>query len=395
MGNKPLHELRVLAGPQEGASLSLKSGSSVDVGSLTAGGCQVVLRDPRVSEQRVRLHVRPNDIRLEVLAGAVELSGRRFIAPCSFDWPCFLPVRIGDTLLAVGQPGDDAGWAQALNLALAPAADLPDTAAHDAQAAFPATSADASPEASGQTEPRPGARRRAETWLAIGGGVIAVAAFGLLAFVAVATPAKVGVEPLPQKAARVLKAVPEFGKLRVEADPDQQHLLFIRGDLLTLADRARLDRSLADASIDASVEVRVGEQVAAAVRDVYRMNGIVAETAGPTNLAGVGLVKVSTRELDLARLQSIEATARRDVPGLMLLESENTPPVVPPPPTPVVDDPGKRVASIVPGATPYVVTADGTRYFIGALLPSGHRLASIEDQQVMLDKDGVLSALKF
>ncbi len=64
-------------------------------------------------------------------------------------------------------------------------------------------------------------------------------------------------------------------------------------------------------------------------------------------------------------------------------------------PTVVVDDPGKRVASIVPGATPYVVTADGTRYFLGALLPSGHRLAAITETEVMLEKDGKSSPLKF
>jgi len=221
-----------------------------------------------------------------------------------------------------------------------------------------------------------------------------VAALGLLGFVSVATPAPAGIEPPAQKAARVLKGVPEFSNLRVENDPDQR--IHVVGDLLTLADRTRLDRSLADASIEASVEVRVGEQVAAAVREVYRMNGVVAETPAPAALAQVGLVKVQTHEPDLAKLQAVEATARRDVPGLALLQAENTPPALPPPPPPVVhNDPGKRVASIVPGAVPYVVTADGTRYFVGALLPSGHRLASITEQQVMLDKDGTLSPLKF
>jgi type III secretion protein D len=104
---------------------------------------------------------------------------------------------------------------------------------------------------------------------------------------------------------------------------------------------------------------------------------------------------VQTHERDEKKLQQIEIVARRDVTGLTNLQAENTPPQVVPEPTQVVDDPGKRVASIVTGATPYVVTADGTRYFVGALLPSGHRLASISEQQVMLDKDGKLTPLKF
>ena len=63
--------------------------------------------------------------------------------------------------------------------------------------------------------------------------------------------------------------------------------------------------------------------------------------------------------------------------------------------TPVTDDPGKRVAAIVPGDSPYVATADGTRYFIGALLPTGHRIEAIEAHRVVLSRDGRQSQLDF
>ena len=386
-----LYELRVLAGPQAGASLPLKPGASVDVGSLTAGGCQVVLRDPQVSEQRVRLHVRQMDVRIEVLAGSIDMAGQRLTAPYTLDWPCFLPVRIGDTVLAVGTPDNESRWAEALNQALNPPAEEPVQAPVQHADVAGASADDESAEpAPAEAEAPP--RRRPETWLAVGGGLLTVAAFGLLAFVSIATPAKVSVESPVQRASHAL-AAPEFRSLRVEADADER--LHVRGDLLTLADRARLDRDLNEASIEASIEVRVGEQVASAVREIYRMNGVVAETVAPTSIADVGQVQVKTSELDVPKLQHIEAAVRRDVQGLSTLQAQNTPPIVTPEPTPVVDDPGKRVASIVPGATPYVVTVDGTRYFVGALLPSGHRLASITDQQVMLDKDGKLTPLKF
>ena len=85
---------------------------------------------------------------------------------------------------------------------------------------------------------------------------------------------------------------------------------------------------------------------------------------------------------------------RQDVPGLRSHEVENTVPAEPVA-TPVVDDPGKRIASIVPGDVAYVVTVDGTRYFPGALLPSGHRIASITETEVLLEKDGRPSSLRF
>ena len=372
-------ELRVLTGPQAGARIALAAGGRVDVGSLDAAGCQVVLRDPRVAQQRVRLHVRPFDVRLEVLSGEVEFNGTWLVAPASADWPLYAPVRLGDTVLAVGAE-DGVRWDDALALALSPQTPVP-----PAEAPAPAPAAPAA-------APRP--RRRLETWLALGGGALALVATGLLAFASLVTPPKVAAETPSQRLERLL-AVPEFRGLRVAPAGAGGEALRVTGDVLTLADRQRLDVQLAGADLSPVHEVRVAAQLAAAVREVFRMNGVVAETAPATSLADVGVVRVSTRVVDLSQLARAEASARRDVPGLRGLAVENERPAVPPDNAPVADDPGKRVASIVPGDSPYVVTVDGTRYFIGALLPSGHRLASITEQEVLLDKDGVISTLRF
>jgi len=375
MNPSPL-ELRVLTGPQAGARIALAAGGRVDVGSLDAAGCQVVLRDPRVAQQRVRLHVRPYDVRLEVLAGEVEFNGMLLVAPASADWPLYAPVRLGDTVLAVGTE-DGARWDDALALALSP---QPPAVPVDTPAPAPAAPAPA---------PRP--RRRIEAWLALGGGALALVATGLLAFASLVTPPKVVAETASQRLERLL-AAPEFRGLRVAAAGEG---LRVTGDVLTFADRQRLDVQLAGADLSPVVEVRVAEQLAAAVREVFRMNGVVAETTPATSLADVGVVHVATRVADLSQLARAEASARRDVPGLRGLAVENERPATPPDNAPVADDPGKRVASIVPGDSPYVVTVDGTRYFVGALLPSGHRLASITEQEVLLDKDGVISTLRF
>ena len=62
---------------------------------------------------------------------------------------------------------------------------------------------------------------------------------------------------------------------------------------------------------------------------------------------------------------------------------------------PVTDDPNKRIASLVPGEPAYVVTVDGARYFIGAMLPSGWRLAQVARQSVTLERDGRQTTLQF
>jgi type III secretion protein D len=61
----------------------------------------------------------------------------------------------------------------------------------------------------------------------------------------------------------------------------------------------------------------------------------------------------------------------------------------------VVDDPGKRIASLVPGDPAYLVTADGARYFVGAMLPTGHRVKEIASQRVTLERDGSQTTLNF
>jgi type III secretion protein D len=355
-------ELRVLAGPQTGARLALQPGASVDVGSLASGGCQVVLRDPLVREQRVRLHVRSSDVRVEVLAGEVALAGQRLLAPCTLNWPLFMPLQIGETVLAVGHAGsaNDAHWAAALQRALTP--QDPD----GPTVLDPRTSSQNDPEISPKISPP---RRRFEVWLAVGGAVLTLAAASLWGVVSLTPAAAAPAASVAQRSKQLLQASSAFAGLHLVAPAQANEPIGIQGNLLTLADRAKLERALADAQIDAAVQVRVGEEIDMAVRDVYRMHGITAQTSPPSTLAGVGSVQVKTQERDEQRLQNISTIAQRDVTGLVHLQVANTPPQVVAPAPPVVDDPGKRVASIVTGATPYVVTADGTRYPAGTASP--------------------------
>ena len=184
-----------------------------------------------------------------------------------------------------------------------------------------------------------------------------------------------------------------FPRLAAKADDNGE--ILVSGYLETAAQRSQVERIVARHAAEGGQSVRlsvfVNEQVAAGVRDVYRVNGIAAQVE-PT---GPGAMAVRTQHADAAQLAQVQATARRDVAGLAVLEARNSPPSPQRAAANVVDDPGKRIASVVPGDPAYLVTVDGTRYFEGALLPSGHRIASIKPQQVMLDLDGAMSPLLF
>ena len=166
----------------------------------------------------------------------------------------------------------------------------------------------------------------------------------------------------------------------------------VTGYLNSETQRAELEQALARTSMR-SVRVMpwINEQVTQGVAEVFRLNGIAAQVKS----AGSGVVQVHTREANTENLQRAEAVARRDVPGLVKLVSVNDAPPAAAKASPVAADPGKRVAAIVPGDPAYVVTADGTRYFTGAVLPTGHRIQAIQANLVQLERDGQISQLTF
>lgn len=126
--------------------------------------------------------------------------------------------------------------------------------------------------------------------------------------------------------------------------------------------------------------------VAASVVEVFRLHGIAAKPSWTDD----GELVLHTRERDATRVEAAAAAARRDVPRLPALHLDNQPPAVaqaaaaPPP-----DDPAKRLVAVIDNSdSPYFITADGTRYFNGALLPSGHRVVEIAERAVVVERDG-------
>ncbi len=122
----------------------------------------------------------------------------------------------------------------------------------------------------------------------------------------------------------------------------------------------------------------------ASVVDLFRLHGIKAQASWSTD----GELVLHTQERDAARVQAAAAAARRDIARLPALRLDNQPPAAAAPAA-VPEDPAKRLVAVVDNAdSPYFVTADGSRYFSGALLPSGHRVVQIVERAVIVERDG-------
>jgi type III secretion protein D len=364
-------ELRVLAGPQRGARAPLQTGRACVLAAdaaLPSVAADIVLRDGRAAPAAVRIMPELDHALVEVLHGEVTLNGQVLGAGAQAAWPRGSALQLGAAQVAFGLACED-DWSAV---------------------GSPGVGGDRPPgsgRAAGAATPLP-LRRRPEFWLACVGAsvlMLCAAALGITRAGAEATPV---VETPDAAAVAQQLGRSEFADLSAQTLADGR--LVVRGRLATLAQRARLDAWLAELGARASVEVVVDESVAREATEVFRVNGIAAQV----RVAGPGRLVAEAAEPDGAKLARAQEVVRRDVRGIDTLTLRNAAPP-PAPPPPVVTDPGKRIAAIVPGDPAYVVTADGSRYFVGALLPSGHRITGVAPQRLTLVRDGQESTLNF
>jgi type III secretion protein D len=246
--------------------------------------------------------------------------------------------------------------------------------------------AEAAAEAPAAPAPKVPLRRRAEVWLAGMGACVLMACVGAMWMARVA--AAPAAAPVDQGVALVnaLRGS-EFATLEAKTAADGR--ITLRGRLATQVQRAQLDAWLAEHRFAPVIEVWVDEAIAHDVTEVFRVNGVSVRA----QLAGAGRITAEAVEPDADKLQRATDVVRRDVRGLQALDVRNSAKPLPPKAPPVSDDPGKRIALLMPGDPGYLVTADGSRYFIGAVLPTGHRITQIDKSRVTLELHGQASTL--
>jgi len=178
-------------------------------------------------------------------------------------------------------------------------------------------------------------------------------------------------------------ASPEYAHLSLEQAGNGN--IKVVGHVQQRAQLHKLRNSLVGMERMVFIDVSVGEIMAESVASVFRVNKLDAIT---TSLAS-GEVLAETATADLELLSKVEAIAYADVAGLKSLEIKNAMPVVAK--QPVGNDfetlPGKRIVMVVSTEPTYILTEDGSRYFTGSILPSGHKVKAILAKKVELELD--------
>ena len=216
-----------------------------------------------------------------------------------------------------------------------------------------------------------------------------IAATALLATLAlsagVAAMMRGGAAPAAPSKEALASLIAESGLQTVVRIVDEGAAPALRGVVEPAAAQV-LQRQLAQRGWRVALRLQSPAELLAATENVFRTNGVAAGLS----YLGDGRIEASHVDADEAKTRQLAETAQRDVAGLTELrfapgQRRRAPPT----------DPGKRLTAIVSGPTPYVATADNSRYLVGSVLPDGHRVQAIDDGGVQLERDGVSTRLHF
>lgn len=378
-------ELRVLGGPQAGAAIPWpEAGRALVLAVGDDAGETVDLQ--LAGDVPVRLRLRASlsgAANCEVLAGEVWLGDEVLATGVRFEWPMHVPLQLGGPLAIAFGEAKAGIWAlMALAAEPAPA---------------PAMAAETPPEA-----PEP--RGRLDAWLAGGGAVLGAAGLVWALLAAVPTAPHAAVPPTPDwSRAEAALREPDFAGLTLERVADNQARL--TGRIATRSHAQRVQSRTATWPVVPLWQVQVDESLAASAEDALQLAGLPWKAA----VTGLGELRLDgdPTALSADRMARALAEVRAALPQVSKLVTPPLPAVASAAPTPADNprmpalpsaggEPGKRIVTLVSwGELPHIVTADGGRYFVGAVLPSGHRLLAVQPQALLLERDGRETRIDF
>jgi type III secretion protein D len=355
-------EMFVLTGEQAGARTLLSDNASLTI----SGGMDtdVVFRDSTIKDEKINLITKNSEVFLEVIAGDVEVHGQKVAVGKLIQVPEYAKIKIGETTFAYGKKLN-ATWRELLDYV---------TKIEMTQLS------------------NSGLKRilRSNT----SAYLLSITVFAILAVVLWFNINQQKSSPIDMSNIENIYSVlieNGFESLRVNMSENGQ--LVISGFLMTNKERSTVEVLVDEYKIPALIDLSTGDQLAMEVRELFRVNGIDVDA----KTLREGTVLVTAEIKDKKKFNKVKAIASNEIVGLRELETED-----------VNGDKGssttvhpgskndaKRITMVVDGNPAYLVTADQSKYYVGAMLPTGYKIIDIAKQKVILEKEGQRTTLNF
>lgn len=375
----PPRVLRVVAGLHRGAQTLLKGPAFVVLGS--ADDADFVLSDGGVAPRHLAITMHEDGTAVRALDGEVRLAQRVLARGEAVPLEQGLTLGVGGATIYVGAADEEQARIRV------DSEQRPRAQSETRAGAATVTS-------TGSAEPN-----RHGPWMGrvVGrNSIVATAVAGTVVACIFAFALTVGVYSTGAATEQ------ELSEALSEARLDEVRVVSLPGGGLALEGviqddetRAALLQRLSRHGLTPALRLSTGAQLAEAVKDVFRMNGMNIEALYTKN----GVIVVHGLRESGARVDQMIQMARRDIPGVsnILRADEEVVEASEPIAAPIapIDANAKRVVSIVDGSPSYILTADGSRYFVGALMPHGYRVAHIVGETVTLERDGKTLVMTF
>ena len=359
--------LRIVDGRLAGKEFVFEAGQRVCIGHALAN--DVVLRGSGTRNTVVELRLQGDVAHFRVLGGTAELLGRTLAEGEEAQLPAYLPFRIGEFVLAHGATGS-ARWDGAVQVAASPCL-TPVTP-------LPAPNL-------GDRLVRVGRDRIAALQGRVDTTRLAIVAVSvvLLGGAALTLSQSITASRTDPVGFEERLATENLTNLKVTRNAAGG--LIVSGVVAGEPQMARLQSLVAGAGVPIALDVTPTAALAAAVTEVLEAQGVPGKAEpAPGDARGV-LVAAPFMPQD--RQQDLRELLQRDVPGLSHVtfridDSRGGNPL-----QAFFGTGATGIATLVENPA-HIVTADGARWFPGAVLPTGHRLVSVGADTVRLEKDG-------
>lgn len=385
--------LRVIGGRQSGAEYRLLAGVRVSIGHDFHH--DIVLRNTQNKDASLEIDMSDGVAMLQVATGEIAVLGRVVTAGETLPLPLFMPVKIGEVSFAIGNP-DSGRWDEATQISDAsnqvPGAEtLEGVTAPLSDAALPVIIPiqrridGVVKHFSNSMRPVSDAIAFERRW-----PVYAVLAATLLLAVILFVPVSgwISNQSTGPEATQKMLARVGFPELTVRETASGG--LLISGVLRNDAQLQRLRTLIDEKRPGAVLDVNTMDAVAAGVTDMLVAQGLDAE-AKPGS--GRNIV-VTTEYMPSDRQTELAAQIRKDVPAisrvLFKIDVNRGEPEL----QYFFASETFGLASFVDGDPSYIATADGTKWFKGATVPTGHVITDIGNGAVRFEREGQIEELR-